>query len=157
MRNKLYFDGGARPTNPGPAGYACVLYVPNGDVVQKANVIGWHTNNFAEYTGLVVGLKLAVEYLGFARELDVYTDSQIVWGHITQGWQRNVDELKMLARDADKLLKKHWFDDDTGEAHWFMHHIPRTKNTLADDLCTRAIKQSREEDPNPFSVKAGIR
>lgn len=156
--NELYTDGGARPTNPGPAGYACFLYDAAGALIDyKSGAIGWHTNNFAEYMGLVHGIKLAVEHKHGSNGLVIYTDSKLVWGHMTQGWKRNIDELKMLIRDAEKLLHAHYENDQTGERHWQMEWIPRERNCDADAACTTAINKARKRDPNPFSVKAGIR
>lgn len=157
MRNRLYFDGGARPTNPGPAGYACVLYLPDGRVIPKAAAIGWHSNNYAEYMGLVIGIKLAIEYMDFSREVDIFTDSKLVWGHMTQGWKRNVDELRMLIRDAERLLHKHYENDETGEKRWDIQWVKRSENAVADEACTMAIQRGRHKNPNPFSVSAGVR
>ena len=151
---RLFFDGGARPVNPGPSGYACVLHMGK-RTVERSAYIGWHSNNFAEYTGLVVGIKMAID--NQVHELDIYTDSKLIYGHMTQGHRRNDDRLKMLARDADKLLKKHYFNDETGEQRWDMMWIPREGNAAADALCTAAIMTYKESNPSPFSIAAGLR
>lgn len=59
----LRFDGGSRG-NPGPAGGGSVLLTPEG--AQKATLArfyGTRTNNFAEYTALLEGLRYAVRTL----------------------------------------------------------------------------------------------
>lgn len=59
----IYFDGGAEP-NPGPASGAAILDLPNGESVKVIVDLGIATNNIAEYSGCIAGLKKALE-LGF--------------------------------------------------------------------------------------------
>ena len=54
----IYFDGGAEP-NPGPASGAAILDIPNGESVTVTVDLGIATNNVAEYSGCVAGLKKA--------------------------------------------------------------------------------------------------
>ena len=55
---EVYFDGGARPTNPGFAGCGVlVLYKHN--EIEIGRYLGIRTNNEAEYMGLIIGLKVA--------------------------------------------------------------------------------------------------
>lgn len=154
---ELYFDGGARPTNPGWAGWAAVLFLPNGDIVRGSESIGWATNNKAEYIGLLRGIKMAIDYTHMARFLDIYTDSKLVLGHMTQGHRRNDDRLRMLIRDSERLLHRHWEDQDTGERRWKMEWVPREENQIADELCTSAILKAKSERWSPFAFKAGLR
>ena len=58
---KLYFDGASRG-NPGPASYGGVIYRPDGStLLTYKKAIGNHTNNVAEYLGLIVGLRHCVD------------------------------------------------------------------------------------------------
>jgi ribonuclease HI len=153
-RARLFTDGGARPCNPGPAGYGIVLHMGK-RTVTRAAYIGWASNNVAEYTGLVIGIKMAIE--NQVHGLDIYTDSQLVVGHMTQGHRRNDHRLRALIREAEKMLHKHFEDDESGERLWDMFWIPREANSTADDLCTKAIKKYKIDNPSPFSVLAGVR
>ena len=57
----LYTDGGARG-NPGPAAYGFVLEAEDGSMLAAhGEAIGTATNNVAEYSGLVAGLRKAIE------------------------------------------------------------------------------------------------
>ena len=57
----LFTDGGARG-NPGPAAYGFVLEAEDGTVLAaEGEAIGVATNNVAEYSGLIAGLRKAVE------------------------------------------------------------------------------------------------
>ena len=58
MRALAYFDGGCRPRNPGHAGIAVVVKL-GGRKHILSRYIGIHTNNYAEYTGLIVAVKYA--------------------------------------------------------------------------------------------------
>ena len=156
MRSELFIDGGCRPTNPGPSGFAAVLRLPDGSERLVSRYIGWSTNNVAEYHGLVVGIKLAIAHIEFARGLDIYTDSKLLVGHLAQGWRVKSMRLKVLQREAIDLLTNHYSDSETGEWRWSINWIPRNQNSQADQLCTAAILQHRQQHPNPFSIKAGI-
>ena len=62
-------DGGSRG-NPGPAAYGAVLKdADTGEVIaEDGTTLGRATNNVAEYSGLIAGLKLAEE---FAPDADI--------------------------------------------------------------------------------------
>lgn len=140
MKADLYFDGGCRPTNPGVAAFASVLTIDDDstiDTFQISRYIGWKSNNVAEYSGLVVGLKMAIEHQ--VTDISIYTDSQLVVGHMTKGWRRNVDELKVLIGDAEKLLTKF-------ENYRFIW-VKRDKNKIADALCTKTILAVQSDNP----------
>ena len=62
------FDGGCRPKNPGYAGFAVVIDL-DGEEHILSRLIGIHTNNWAEYTALIVAIKYA-RHLG-AEQLEV--------------------------------------------------------------------------------------
>ena len=75
-RISIHIDGCARG-NPGHAGCGVVIKDAEGRVlVKKARYIGITTNNVAEYTALIDGLREATD-LG-AQEVTVLTDSELV-------------------------------------------------------------------------------
>jgi hypothetical protein len=58
---KLQFDGCSK-SNPGIAGAGAVIYKFNEEISSKIQFVGNNaTNNAAEYTGLVIGLKEAIK------------------------------------------------------------------------------------------------
>ena len=76
VKARLFTDGGARG-NPGPAASAFVLEAPDGTVLDaRGDAIGIATNNVAEYTALLNGLRRAGE-LGVT-ELEVVSDSELM-------------------------------------------------------------------------------
>src|SRR3954463_6893570 len=136
MKAVLHFDGGARPRNPGYSACAYVLMPDGGEPVEFSRYLGIGTNNAAEYTGLIVGLKLA--NLLDVTSLDIFTDSQLIVGHINKGWTGGLALLDKPTQ-ARELL-------DT-LPDWRIFWIQRSGNALADQLCTAAINWGRNRNP----------
>ncbi len=129
VRTRLFTDGAARG-NPGPAGAGAVIISPEGHVVAKVGkYLGETTNNVAEYTGLILGLKRA-KAMGL-RELDVLADSELLVKQLAGEYQVKADHLRPLYEEAKALLTA--FDAID------VRHIPREQNTAADEMSNRAI------------------
>ncbi len=143
MHAELFFDGGCRPVNPGLAAFACIVTAEDGERQAVSRYLGWRTNNYAEYAGLVVGLKVALDMS--IDEIDIYTDSQLVEGHLVKGWRRNNDDLKVLIAEAQLLLSRF--------IAWELHWVPRDDNSEADALCTETIRA--RQLGNPWVKKLG--
>jgi probable phosphoglycerate mutase len=126
-------DGGSRG-NPGPAGYGAVVREhPTGEILlERYGSLGVTTNNVAEYTGLIAGLKAALE-LNAAR-VDVRMDSKLVIEQMSGRWQIKNPGLRPLAAEAATLVKR--FDEVTFD--W----IPRERNKAADALANRAMDEA---------------
>jgi broad specificity phosphatase PhoE/ribonuclease HI len=126
-------DGGARG-NPGPAGYGAVVREANtGEVlVERSDALGIATNNVAEYSGLLAGLRAAVE-LG-AAEVEVRMDSKLVVEQMSGRWQIKHPGLRPLAAQAAALVRR--FDLVTFV--W----IPRERNKHADALANKAMDEA---------------
>jgi ribonuclease HI len=130
-RMRVYSDGAARG-NPGPSGAGAVLTDPDGKVLARVGkFLGRQTNNYAEYMGLLIGLKHARE-LG-AREVDVYADSELMIRQLGGRYQVKSATLKPLYDEAVRLLK--------GFAKVKLVHVPREMNREADEMSNRAIDE----------------
>jgi probable phosphoglycerate mutase len=123
-------DGGSRG-NPGPAGYgAVVCEAATGEVlVSRSEAIGIATNNVAEYSGLVAGLRAAAE-LG-AVEVEVRMDSRLVVEQMAGRWQIRNAGLRPLAAQAAELARRF----EAVRYTW----VPREENTRADALANAAM------------------
>ncbi|UWP81214.1 bifunctional RNase H/acid phosphatase [Dactylosporangium fulvum] len=129
MRVIVEADGGSRG-NPGPAGYGAVVRSESGEVLaERQGALGVTTNNVAEYTGLVAGLRAASE-LG-ADEVDVRMDSKLVVEQMSGRWQIKHPGLRPLAAEAAALAKQF----RTVRYSW----IPREQNKDADRLANAAM------------------
>jgi len=130
-RVRVYSDGAARG-NPGPAGAGAVLVDPAGNIVERlGKFLGIQTNNFAEYTGLLIGLQRARE-LG-ASEVEVYADSELMIRQLEGRYQVKSPTLRPLYEEARRLLKEF--------SRVKLVHVPRAQNAAADEMSNRAIDE----------------
>jgi len=130
-RVRVYSDGAARG-NPGPSGAGAVLVEPSGQVVDRlGKFLGVQTNNYAEYMGLILGLKRARE-LG-ATEVEVFADSELMIRQLGGRYQVKSPSLRPLYEEALRLL------NDFSRVK--LVHVPREMNTAADEMSNRAIDE----------------
>lgn len=126
-------DGGARG-NPGPAGWGVVVReAATGEVLlERAEPIGWATNNVAEYGGLVAGLRAAAD-LG-AVSVEVRMDSKLVIEQMAGRWRIKNPGLRPLAAEAATLVRRF----ESVQWTW----VPRSENIHADRLANEAMDLS---------------
>ncbi len=96
-------DGGSRG-NPGPAAYGAVLKdADTGEVIaEDGATIGLATNNVAEYSGLIAGLRLAQEFAPDA-DIEVRMDSKLVVEQMSGRWKIKHPDMRPLAAEAKQL------------------------------------------------------
>jgi ribonuclease HI len=129
VRAVLYTDGGARG-NPGPAAFAYVIEEPGGAVIDaRGERIGIATNNVAEYSALVAGLRRAHE-LGVV-ELEVRSDSELMVKQMRGEYRVKNADLRALFLDASRAARA------LGSVTYT--HIRREHNELADRLVNEAL------------------
>ena len=129
MTARLYTDGGARG-NPGPAAYAFLLESGDGTVLDAQGVaIGTATNNVAEYSALVAGLRRAVE--AGLTELEVVSDSELMVKQMRGEYRVKNADLKTLFLDASRAARV------VGSVTYT--HVRREHNELADRLVNEAL------------------
>jgi ribonuclease H / adenosylcobalamin/alpha-ribazole phosphatase len=129
-------DGGSRG-NPGPAGYgALVTDADSGEVLAElSESLGTTTNNVAEYSGLLAGLRAAAE-LAPGADVDVRMDSKLVVEQMSGRWQvkePNLRDLAAQAREAAGRLRRVSYT-------W----VPRARNARADRLANQAMDAARQ-------------
>ncbi len=130
-RVRVYSDGAARG-NPGPSGAGAVLVEPSGQIVDRlGKFLGVRTNNYAEYMGLLLGLRRARE-LG-VREIEVFTDSELLIRQLGGRYQVKSTSLRPLYDEALSLLN--------GFSRVKLVHVPREMNSAADEMSNRAIDE----------------
>lgn len=127
-------DGGSRG-NPGPAAYGAVLRdAETGAVLaEDARSIGVATNNVAEYSGLIAGLRLATE-LAPGAEIEVRMDSKLVVEQMSGRWRIKHTDMRLLATQAVELAP-------AGTAYTW---VPRERNSHADRLANEALDGLRD-------------
>lgn len=123
-------DGGSRG-NPGQAGSGSVVIDPEtGEVLAEVGrYLGVVSNNVAEYTALIEGVRRALAIDPDA-ELHVRMDSKLVVEQMSGRWKIKHPDMAELAAVARQLL--------TGTPVRF-EWIPRERNKRADAAANRAM------------------
>lgn len=128
---KLYInsDGGARG-NPGPAAAGIVIKNEKGKTMAEfGEYLGEQTNNFAEYSALIAGLKKA-KTLG-ATEVECVLDSELVTKQMRGEYrvrEPNLQKLFVQAYNAASTFKKAVY-----------RHTLRHNNTEADRIVNKIL------------------
>jgi len=128
----IYVDGASKG-NPGPAGAGIVIQSVAGDALRDLSVpIAHATNNVAEYTGLIEGLKAALE-MGL-KSVEVRTDSELMERQLRGVYRVKNPGLQPLYAQATRLMDR--FD------RCAVTHVRREKNKLADKLASDAAVEA---------------
>ena len=137
-----YTDGACRGGNPGFCSCAWVLLDtkhPEQEIYQ-ARYLGpaRHTNNYAEYQGLILLLEYLYDCNGY-RNVIIHSDSKLVINQVLHNWECNGD-LKPLMSKAYGLLVR--------GSHVLKHvkgHEGDKGNERADELCNAVLDIHKEE------------
>ena len=123
-------DGGSRG-NPGVAGYGALVRDPaTGEILRTdAAPLGKASNNVAEYSGLVAGLRMARDLDPEAR-VHVLMDSKLVVEQMSGRWKIKHEDMRRLAAEARSVLPP-----ERVTYEW----IPRNRNKDADRLSNEAM------------------
>jgi ribonuclease HI len=129
VKARLWTDGGARG-NPGPAAYGFVLESEDGTVLAAEGApIGTATNNFAEYSGLVAGLRRALDL--HVQEVEVVSDSELLVKQMRGEYHVRNATLRTLHEEASEVAQR------IGKVEY--RHVKRAHNELADRLVNEAL------------------
>ncbi|XP_019088567.1 PREDICTED: uncharacterized protein LOC109127705 isoform X2 [Camelina sativa] len=131
----IEFDGASKG-NPGLSGAAAVLKTEDGSLVCKIRQgLGIATNNAAEYHGLILGLKHAIEK-GYTK-VKVNTDSKLVCMQMKGHWNVNHEVLSKLYKEAKQLRSQC--------VSFEISHVLRKLNSDADEQANIAARLSEGE------------
>jgi ribonuclease HI/deoxyadenosine/deoxycytidine kinase len=127
----MMFDGGSRG-NPGPSGCGYVIYDSAYRIVYEGSLsLGTQTNNYAEYMGLILGVKKSCEL--DIKHLIIKGDSLLVINQLNGTYTVKSDNLKPLYNEAKKALLN--FENVQ------YIHVKRNNNAAADELANRAMDE----------------
>jgi broad specificity phosphatase PhoE/ribonuclease HI len=128
-------DGGSRG-NPGNAGYgALVRDAVSGEVIaERAESVGIASNNVAEYSGLVAGLKAAFE-IDPAADVSVRLDSKLLVEQMSGRWKIKQQDMRRLALQAREVVANLSAAGGSVTYTW----VPRAENAAADALANSAM------------------
>jgi len=127
-------DGGSRG-NPGPAAYGAVLKDADTGAVlaEDGSTIGRATNNVAEYSGLIAGLRMAAD-LAPGATVEARLDSKLVVEQMSGRWKIKHPDMRPLAAEAARLAPE-------GTTYTW---VPRERNAHADRLANEALDGVRQ-------------
>jgi ribonuclease HI len=130
-------DGLAEPRNPGTGTYGYVIYEGRRKLAEGEGLAGYEvTNNYAEYTALVEALR-RIKELRIERDVVIRSDSQLLVGQMSKGWEVKRGGYLEKFKEARDLLKEF----DSVKFEW----IPRNQNEEADLLSRIAYEKHRKE------------
>ncbi|XP_010442813.1 PREDICTED: uncharacterized protein LOC104725782 [Camelina sativa] len=131
----IEFDGASKG-NPGLSGAAAVLKTEDGSLICKIRQgLGIATNNAAEYHGLILGLKHAIEK-GYTK-IKVKSDSKLVCMQMKGQWKVNHEVMSKLYMEAKQLRSKC--------VSFEISHVLRKLNSDADEQANMAARLSEGE------------
>ena len=133
MKVYAYSDGAAQGS-PGPAGIGGVIYDDQGETLVKlSEPIGIADSALAEWTALIEVLRLAAK-LG-ATDVELNLDEAGIVDALCDAATIRAPHLVPYYEEARKLMRTFTTCD--------VRHIPRTGNTVADDLAGGAAGANR--------------
>ena len=121
----MYIDGAA-DLHSKTSGIGGVIYKDGEELFAFSEYLDNATNNEAEYTALIHGLKSLLKLS--VLNVTIFSDSELVVKQINGEYKVNNDRMKKLYCDAHELLSKF--------ISWELKHVLRDKNTIADKLAT---------------------
>ncbi len=134
----MFFDGCSK-SNPGASGAGAVILKNGDEIWSGCEFVGDEkTNNFAEYSGLILGLRAWVGIIEKRSDddagemnLSVYGDSLLVINQMQAKWKVKSENLVSLYKEAREIVNKFRNVSFT----W----IPREKNCRADELSNNGL------------------
>lgn len=137
---KAYCDGACRVGNPGETSCAFAVVAHSDDtrafymwvLAQGSRYLGLHTNNYAEYQGLLDLLRWATanEKTG----IDIYCDSKLVVNQVSGDWKMNSEELAPLRNLAYAMMVR-----GGHTLHHIKGHDGDPGNEFVDALCNEEL------------------
>lgn len=130
-----YTDGGSRG-NPGPAGIGIQIQDESGKVLSEvAQFLGNATNNFAEYTAVMVALQTLKAQFGKNTkdmQFEIRLDSELVKKQLNSEYQIKEPGLVPFFIEIHNMRVASF-------PNLMFTHIPREKNKEADRLANEAM------------------
>ena len=124
--NFTMFVDGAADLHSKTSGIGGVIYKDEEELFTFSEYLDDATNNEAEYTALIYGLKLLIKEN--VLNIDIYSDSELVVKQINGLYNVKNQRMKKLYDKAISLLSQLEL--------WTFSHVLRDKNQVADKLAT---------------------
>jgi ribonuclease HI len=128
---KIYTDGGCRPSNPGPGGFAIVAILGDENIAHHAEAYHKTTNNRMELMAII----RAVQMYAPQHPLVIYTDSTYVANPVSSGRITRKTRLEIESKPNPDLwleLQSLLFKYKDVKVIWIKGHNGNQYNELAD-------------------------
>lgn len=134
----IYTDGGSRG-NPGIAGAGAVIKDASGKTLKEViEPLGEATNNFAEYSAVLVALDALRKVVKKAErksvQIEVKMDSELVRNQLSAQWKLEEETLWPIYMKIHNILIEHF-------PNVKFTHVRREQNQEADRLANLAMDQ----------------
>lgn len=126
----IVYSDGACSGNPGPMGIGFVIFQDGKELFKFSKSIGEGTNNVAEYSAVIEGIKKAL-LLG-ATGLVVRSDSQLLVRQLNGQYRIKQPHLRELKSELQTITK---------DIEVQFEYIPREENEIADKLAKSALDE----------------
>ena len=135
-----YCDGACRG-NPGQTSAAWAVYIDGELEYWGKQWLGPepHTNNYAEYWGLILLLEWATKFN--VTNMTIYSDSMLVVNQVNEKWKVKHNDLKPLQSKATGLLIR--------GRHRLVHvdgHAGNEGNEFVDKLCNLVLDKVERDN-----------
>jgi ribonuclease HI len=139
MGIQIYTDGACRKGNPGQTSCAFVAYNGTAEVFRQGIYLGpeLHTNNYAEFQGLIFALKWA-SILGITRIM-LFCDSKLVVNTVNETWELKEESLKTIQIYARALMIR-----GNHTLHHIKGHSGILGNEVADLICNEILDKEEQ-------------
>jgi ribonuclease HI len=141
-----YTDGACRVSNPGQCSCAFVVFDDGVEIKRQGSFLGpeFHTNNYAEYQGLLKLLEWAL--LANIRKIRIHCDSLLIVKQTNGEWNAK-PELAPYATRACALVMY--------GGHTLVHirgHQGIVGNELADQICNEVLDAVKPREKKTHAV-----
>lgn len=138
---KIHTDGGCRPTNPGPGGWAAVIDIETDHHTESYELFGFEentTNNRMELTAISEALKDLQQKGGLERcDVKIFSDSSWSINSLTGKFKSKknrdlLDRIISMIRECSSC-----------EISWVKGHADNEKNNRCDNLVKIAVDEKK--------------
>lgn len=119
---QIFTDGGSRG-NPGKSACAFIVYDGKKEIYSESKYLGINTNNYAEYSGVILALKWAPSN----SFIQLFSDSELMVKQLNGIYKIKNLELQKLAIQIKKIISDHNLKIN-------FQNVPREQNKSADEL-----------------------
>ncbi len=115
------------------------MVLSDGEVIKEHSVYnGTATNNYAEYTAVILALRWCEEHLPWRNDVDIklYSDSELIIRQLNGTYKVKSKDLEPLNKEASRLIKqfKRVLLNNVPRENTYITQVDRNLNLLLDKI-----------------------